>query len=388
MTIEQGHSVVLVVDDNSTNLGVLFKCLHEGGFKVLVAEDGESAIDQAAYAQPDIILLDVLMPGLDGFETCKRLKQMPSTRDIPVIFMTALTDASDKVKSFQVGAVDYVSKPFQHEEVLVRVRNHVRIRSLQRRLEAQNALLEDENRQRRQAEAELHRHIQELRASNAELDAFARTVAHDLKDPLARIVGFAEMLEDDATVSGPAAESLRVIASTGRQMADTVNALLLLAYVRHAEVVMERLDMAAVVTACLGRLEPMIAEHGATIRAARDWPEAVGYRPWIEQVWMNYLSNAIKYGGRTPEPPVIELGAAQRDGRVRFWVRDQGRGLSADDQARLFLEFSRLERDRARGHGLGLSIVRRIIDKLGGEVGVDSKVGRGSEFYFTLPAAT
>ncbi len=144
MSVEGKKDAVLIVDDTPTNLEVLVEYLTGAGFDVFVATDGESALEQVGHALPDLILLDVMMPGIDGFETCRRLKGDEATRDVPVIFMTALSETVDKVKGFEVGAVDYVTKPIQHEEVLARVNTHLTIRSLQRRLEAQNAHLERE----------------------------------------------------------------------------------------------------------------------------------------------------------------------------------------------------------------------------------------------------
>ncbi|HIK15567.1 MAG TPA: response regulator [Leptolyngbyaceae cyanobacterium M33_DOE_097] len=151
---------ILVVDDTPTNLEVLFDFLSNAGFKVLFAEDGESAIEKANYAMPDLILLDILMPGIDGFETCRRLKESELTRSIPVIFLTALTDIVDKVRGFSLGAVDFVTKPLHYEEVLARVETHLRIQALTQQLQAQNELLEHEVQERKQAEAALQRQNQ------------------------------------------------------------------------------------------------------------------------------------------------------------------------------------------------------------------------------------
>lgn len=148
---------ILVVDDTPTNLEVLFDFLSNSGFKVLFAEDGESAIQKADYAAPDLILLDILMPGIDGFEACRRLKERESTKAIPVIFLTALTDTVDKVKGFAVGAVDFITKPLQCEEVLARVETHLKLQALTRQLQAQNARLESEIQERQQVQAELRR---------------------------------------------------------------------------------------------------------------------------------------------------------------------------------------------------------------------------------------
>lgn len=148
-------ATILIVDDNHTNLNVLVDYLEEFGFEALVATNGERAIQQAQRFPPDLILLDVLMPGIDGFETCQRLKAEETTRDIPVIFMTALTDVKHKVAGFEVGAVDYVTKPFQQAELLARVSTHLTIRQLQKNLEEKNALLHREIGERKRLEAQL-----------------------------------------------------------------------------------------------------------------------------------------------------------------------------------------------------------------------------------------
>jgi PAS domain S-box-containing protein len=147
--------VIVIVDDKPTNLGVLFDFLTDSGFRVLVAQDGESAIQKVEYAHPDLILLDVMMPGIDGFETCRRLKANESTKDIPVIFMTALSETVDKVKGFDLGAVDYVTKPVQQEEVRARVTTHLTIRNLQKKLQAQNLELQQKIKEKEQAEESL-----------------------------------------------------------------------------------------------------------------------------------------------------------------------------------------------------------------------------------------
>jgi len=226
-----------------------------------------------------------------------------------------------------------------------------------------------------------------LQARNEELDAFAHTVAHDLKNPLLGVMGNAELLTlDYATL--PDEERLRFLQSivrSGHKMDNIIDELLLLAGLRNIDAEIELLDMPGIVAEAQRRLADMIAASQAEIILPVEWPVALGYALWVEEVWVNYLSNAIKYGGR---PPRVELGAEMRPGgRVRFWVRDNGPGLSPEDQARLFIPFTRLVQARARGHGLGLSIVRRIVEKLGGQVGVEGRVGHGSLFYFDLPQA-
>jgi PAS domain S-box-containing protein len=238
---------------------------------------------------------------------------------------------------------------------------------------------------RKQAEEALHQYTAELEASNAELDAFAHTVAHDLNNPLSMLMGFGELLEEhwEALAREDISDSLSRMAQTSRKMSRIVNELLLLASVRKMdEVNVDVLDMRAIVAETVERSADLVAATGAQIVVPETWPAALGYGSWVEEIWSNYVSNAIKYGGT---PPRVVLGADRAGDKVRFWVRDNGAGLTADQQSRLFTEFTRLHSTRATGHGLGLSIVKRIADKLGGQVGVESEVGHGSLFYFTLP---
>ncbi|MBN1814543.1 MAG: GAF domain-containing protein [Anaerolineae bacterium] len=233
---------------------------------------------------------------------------------------------------------------------------------------------------------ELRQYTVSLERQNAELDAFAHTVAHDLKNPLSGLTAFSTMLETEGTdmTNEAILQDIRIIARNAQRMGNIIDELLLLASVRKQEQVESKpLDMAPIVAEAQERLSSMIAQHRGEVTAPDEWPVAVGYSPWVQEVWVNYISNALKYGGR---PPRVELGAMAQDGTVRFWVRDNGEGLTEEEQENLFTEFTRLHQVRAEGYGLGLSIVRRIVEKLGGDVGVESEVGAGSVFYFTLPA--
>lgn len=228
----------------------------------------------------------------------------------------------------------------------------------------------------------------QLKTQNGELDAFAHTVAHDLKTPLGGIIGYAEILheelEEDVLDMVEARDLANKVVNLSLKSASIVNELLLLSSVRRQEIETNPINMASVVEASLQRLAQPIQEHAPTFIIPTEWPTAVGYAPWLEEVWTNYISNAIKYGGR---PCEITLGAdILATDHIQFWVQDNGPGLTADQQAQLFTEFSRLHQTKIQGHGLGLSIVRRIIDKLGGSVWVTSTVGEGSRFHFTLPS--
>lgn len=230
---------------------------------------------------------------------------------------------------------------------------------------------------------------QALIKSNAELDAFAHTVAHDLKSPLSVLIGFADLLINDSGKLSPAEVEnyLRMIGDTSDKMIGIIDELLLLSQTRHRQVEAEPLDMPRLIDGAMMRLRYIIQKYNAEIIVPENllFPAALGYPAWVEAVWANYISNAIKYGGA---PPRVEISArVLDDGRPCFSVRDNGSGIPPEKMDRLFIPFERLEKARAEGNGIGLSIVKRIMEKLSGEVHVESTVGAGSTFSFILPPA-
>ncbi len=239
-------------------------------------------------------------------------------------------------------------------------------------------------------EMKLQENVNELASRNEELDAFAQTVAHDLQNPLGLIVGFADALSQyQHTMSPEEADIyLHKILDAGKKMNSIIDALLLFANVRQREVQLKPLNMAQIINQVREQLDLLIEEYEAEIVIPEKWPLVLGYGPWVEEVWANYLSNGIKYGG---QPPRLILGSSlEPNGMVRFWVQDNGDGLTREEQSQLFQPFTRLHQERAAGHGLGLSIVYRIITKLGGQVNVQSagQPGQGTMFSFTLKRAS
>ena len=340
----------MIVDDHPDNLGFLFEHLENSGFKVLVALDGAEALSQLEHAQPDLILLDIMMPGIDGYETCERIKKSPRTRDIPVIFMSARTDPQDKVRGFRVGAVDYVDKPVHKEEVMARVNAHIAVRRTQVEMRAQH---------------------KELARRNEELDAFSHMVAHDLRDALGKVLGYAEVLLDQPVASWEPRDVLDLIKirDSALRMQDVIGSMLTLARISHSQVEYGPMDMGEIVERVVQDLEWTMKEAGAVITMPETWPVAVGYAPWVERVWSNYLGNGLKYAG---DPPRLELGAEVVSGQtsIRFFVRDNGPGLSPDSMEKIFKPFVRAHTGPGKGLGIGLAIVHRIVKRLGGSIGV------------------
>jgi two-component system sensor histidine kinase/response regulator len=361
---------ILIVDDTAHVRQLLAAMLETRGYDVQAAEGGVRALNVVRDLSPDLILLDIMMPEMDGYEVCERLKDDPQTRDIPVIFISALEQTDDKIKAFNAGAVDYVSKPFQIKEVIARVDAQLSLRSMQKQLQA--------------ASEELALQLGELQARNEELDAFSEAVARDLKAPLTSIIGFADMLHDiHATMpAGQLEESLRTISASGTKMNRIIDDLLLLAGLRQAQQVdIKPLDMASIVDAALKRLSGVIAEYEADVALPGSWPEALGHGPWVEEVWVNVIRSALDYGTR---PPRVELGGAREaDGSVRFWVRDsvagpEETGVSARE---------RVQPVSDRGHGLGMFVVHRIMERLGRMTSVETGTDQGDILSFTLRGA-
>jgi signal transduction histidine kinase len=210
-------------------------------------------------------------------------------------------------------------------------------------------------------------------------------VAHDLKDPLTVLITASDLITNVPNLThSDLKEFMQQIRFTAYEMNSIINNLLLFAVGGKAEVPIEPVDMTRVVGNVRDRLGYMIKDQQARVVIPESWPDTIGYGPWIEEVWANYISNAIKHGGR---PPCVELGASpEPDGMVRFWTRDNGPGLQSDSRTSLFAPFSEIGHIPNPGHGLGLSIVHQIVEKLGGKVGVESELGNGSLFFFTLPA--
>lgn len=353
---------LLLIEDNPGDARLIQEMVAEtaapGELTLEICALLSSGLQRLAEDGIDLILLDLSLPDSYGLDTLRRVLRQTA---VPVVVLTGLNDQSVGVTAVHEGAQDYLIKGDINSQLLVRSIRYA---------------------------VERHQIDQDRQKLIGDLEAFAHSVAHDLKAPLGPLVLAGEMLESNFGELSP--EEIRkcghIIAHSSRKMGSIIDELLLLASVRSQEVSVSPLAMTEIFNQAQERLAALIESHQASISSPYTWPTALGYAPWVEEVWVNYLSNAIKYGG---EPPEIDVGATlQANGMVRFWIHDNGRGLSVKAQTGLFVPFKRLEQAKIEGHGLGLSIVRRIIEKLGGEIGVNSKPGQGSTFMFTLPGAS
>jgi two-component system, sensor histidine kinase and response regulator len=356
---EKSLQTILIVDDTPANLAVVVECLEDHGFRVVIAQDGEEGWRRAELVQPELILLDVVMPRLDGFETCRRLKALPSTRDIPVIFMTSLAETEEKVTGFKAGAVDYVTKPLQVDEVFARVSTHLNLRAMQKKLEAQNAQLQQEILERRQAEATLMELMQGVKN-------VSNTIAHDLRTPLGEL---RSRLEDLSMTRPPADETFSGIDAAVADVDRVIgifNALLRLAEIdtgaRRSG--FAPVDVAKVADDAAAFYQP-IAEHKGLTLSFESSGEltADGDATLLAQAIGNLLENALKYANGK----IAVTATQRRGGGIEVAVSDDGLGIPDEEKHKVIERFYRGDASRGTpGVGLGLSLVAAVARLHGG----------------------
>ncbi len=385
---ESTGSTVLIVDDTPVNVAVLAEHLVSHGFSVMVAQDGEEGIERAQFAPPDLILLDVMMPGIGGFETCRRLKSHEVTKDIPVIFMTALSGIDDKITGYQVGGVDYVTKPFHTEEVLARINTHLSLQAMRRQLVAQNRQLQQEMAERQKAEVVVAQRSQELARSNAELEQMAYVASHDLQEPLRMVTSYLQLLEQryGRQLDADAHDFIEFAVDGAKRMQALIDDLLSYSRVGTKAKPLQPTDCEAVMKTALQSLLMAMEESGAQIQWA-GLPRVLGDAAQLTQLFQNLVANAIKFRGEGV--PRIDIRTEREDGFWRFEVRDNGIGIAPDYFERIFVMFQRLHnRSKYPGTGIGLAICKKIVEQHGGRIWVESAPGQGTVFKFTLPQET
>lgn len=418
---------ILVVDDTPENLRLLSTMLTQRGYAPRCVINGQMALRACNSNPPDLILLDIMMPQMNGYEVCQHLKSDPKTREIPVIFISAKDEVFDKVNAFTVGAVDYISKPFQFEEVLARIESHLTLRKLQKQLKEQNVLLQDEisnrlavekalqeqnqilqqeigsrravekalqeqnlllqteitNRQR--AESALLKSNQELARSNAELEQFAYVASHDLQAPLATIASYAQLLEKryKYQLDSQANKFIGNIVHGCTRMQTLIDDLLEYSRVGRNQKPFELVDCTRVVEQALANLQATIRDTGAVVTYGK-MPAVTGDVSQLVQLFQNLIGNAIKY--RQEAPPVVTVTACKHDDdKWLFSISDNGIGIAPQHQERIFQIFQRLHTQKEySGTGIGLAICQKIVERHGGSIWVESEAGQGATFHFTL----
>jgi two-component system, sensor histidine kinase and response regulator len=374
-------STVLIVDDEPHNLTVLDGLLTQYGYSVQAANDGKTAIEMAKNHHPDIVLLDIMMPEMNGFEVCEQLKTDSYTREIPVIFISALTNVNDVVHAFQAGAVDYITKPFQFAEVLARVENHLTI------IQQKYQLLEQSN----QIESMRKREQRRFAQINQMREQFVQAATHDLKNPLAIIMGSADIMArfDEVRGNRLLRDCVQSILESSKAMTDLITGMLdLLRMQSSLDLNFQPVNYTRFVESQIQKHQSAALARGINLTfasALTDFYVNIDEK-LIGRVVDNLVTNAIQYSHENTKIDVI-LSEEEKD--IVLQVRDEGFGMSADDLQKLFTPFFRAKKmDGERvieGAGLGLAIVKEILEQHRGRIDVYSKVGDGSVFRVYLP---
>ena len=386
-----GPKKILAVDDSETYLQALADALPQDGYDVVLARSGEEALELLTVQPVDCILLDLMMPGLGGLETCRRLKSVAILRDIPVIMLTAAEDRETMIEGLGAGADDFISKSSDFAVLHARVGAQLR----RKQFEDENRLFREQllEKELEAAKARSAKDVAEVRAAlveelelkNKELDAFSYSVAHDLRAPLRSIDGFSQaLLEDYADrLDDIGQQYLRYVRESAQQMAELIDNLLSLSRILRSELVRGPLDLTSIAHEVTGRLRRQNPKQAVSVVVA-DGLLAEGDARLLTVVFENLLGNAWKFSSKRADA-TIEVGAVDRDARRAFFVRDNGAGFDMAYAAKLFGAFQRLHSSAEfEGTGIGLATVQRIIHRHGGRVWAEGEVGRGATFFFTL----
>jgi signal transduction histidine kinase len=361
MENNQATETVLIVDDNPVNLRVMIQHLAEENYETRIAQNGEEALEQIALALPDIILLDIMMPGIDGFETCERIKEIPLAKNIPIIFMTALSETENKVKGLQLGAVDYITKPFQHEEVLARINTHLTIRRQQIALN----------------------HL------NATKDRFFSIIAHDLRGVFNPLMISTDMLIKIAAKEE--SEKMTKFANAVKKSTNNAYELLenLLTWSRcqrdSIEVAITKMDIGKVIEKNIDLYVEKAEQKNITLTNDVSKGFLVyADRNITDTILRNLIANALKF---THSGGIIKVFISQEDDHIHVSVQDNGTGIDQDGLEKLFKIDSKYKKKgtaNEHGTGLGLILCKELSIKNKGNIWVTSKLDHGSTFTFSL----
>lgn len=392
------HGEILIIDDDEDSVGALSQMLTAQGFQLFMANSGTEGLEKSFALQPDLILLDIRMPDLDGFVVCERLKRHPATQSIPVMFISALYEVFDKVHAFQVGAADYITKPFQLEEILARVHTHVRQRKL-------HACLADKN----QALTEMLHRLQETQQQLIEAEKLAALgsmmagIAHEINTPLGISVTAASTLDDDTATllqayrSGhftrPALEayfqtaeqSSRLILNNLQRASYLVNSFKQIS-VDQLQAERRAFNFAAYLSEILQSLEPTLkhSKHQIVLEGSNQL-SLVSYPGALSQIITNLILNSVKHGYPEQLTGILTLRWYSQDNQFTLHYSDNGCGIAAHHLHRIFEPFFTTARGRG-GTGLGLHIVYSLVtQQLSGQITCESQLGAGTTFTIKLP---
>jgi len=364
---------ILIVDDTEENLDILVEALSDD-YGISVAMDGETALENLKLEIPDIILLDIMMPGIDGYEVCRQIKANKDTEDIPIIFLTAITEIESKARGFELGAVDYITKPFEILEIKARVRTHLSLKVAKHELSEKNKVLEEKT--------------VALQAAFNELEAFSYTVSHDLKSPLRAIEAYTKIIleEENEKSYSDTNKMVHNVKNICGNMIEMIENLLKYSKTTNLEICKEPVDMSEIFKVTLKQYKDICKEQLIEFEFETGIPVVLADPILIKQVISNIISNSVKFT-KNEAKALIVIGCKRGIDEYIFYVEDNGVGIDMEFSGKLFGIFQRLHsQEEFEGNGIGLATVRKIVQKHGGRTWIEGKVDEGTTIYFTLPA--
>ncbi len=386
------NPLVLIIDDNLINLTVLKSLLEEENLRVILANSGEQGLVLAKQQSPDIILLDIIMPGWDGYETCQRIKHELTLENIPILFLSALKETKNKIRALQVGGVDYISKPFQQEELLARLRTHLELASLRQKLEQQVKTKTEEIQSLLEA---LQFSYEKVKQTSILKTEFLYHVNNEFIEPLEIILQRSQMLIENTSLSE---EQCRFVSSIRREAKQLKQIFTnMLAFAQHfkgeSQAVLYHFQIYKLVNDILKKFSTKLQAKDLEIIIEIAPPlylPLYANQEGIDHILTNLIDNAIKFSHQGQI--IIRINLLQHNNNNKDWVRfeisDTGIGITEGEQAHLFEIFSQIDGSSTRfygGMGLGLAIAKMFTDWMGGKIGVDSVKGQGSTFWFNIP---
>ncbi|KHD07176.1 hypothetical protein PN36_04620 [Candidatus Thiomargarita nelsonii] len=379
--------LLLIIDDNPVNLILLETILTNNHYRVVSAENGEEGLETAKLSPPDLILLDIAMPGWNGYETCQRMKQNSILKKIPILFLSALDKTENIVRGLQAGGLDYISKPFQKEELVARLQTHLELAHLRQNLESE---VGNQTKKIQFLLEALQLSYEKAQQASILKTEFLRNISHEFFTPLTTIKGMTEIITEDTLLTEEQQDCVEGVMKASHHLNTLItNALSFAEQFRgEDELILCDFQIPQLVDRVLKDLETKDLQITTEIAPAL-YTLLEGNRDGIDKVLSNLVNNAIKFTQKGKI--MIRVQALEREAKkqwIRFEVSDTGIGIAQDKQAHLFDIFSQIDASSTRlydGMGMGLAVAKMLTEKMGGQIGVDSILNKGSTFWFKVP---